>query len=94
MREEKSPALGITGSFVGPARMEPELVEDRSEDADAEDVEPVGQVLVRPSQTPDLKMGSQWKEEDHWTTILKVTSSSPSKKDWPTSLRAMNEIHF
>ena len=58
MREEKSPALCVTGSFVGPARMEPELVEDRSEDADAEDVEPVGQVLVRPSQTPDLKMGS------------------------------------
>ena len=59
VREEKSPALGITGSFVGPARMEPKLVEDRSEDPNAEDVEPVGQVLVRPSQTPDLKMGSQ-----------------------------------
>ena len=55
MREEKSSALGVVRGFVGPSRMESELVEDRPEDADAEDVELVGEVVVCPRQTPDLE---------------------------------------
>ena len=54
MREKEGTTLSIALVLIWATRVETEVIEDRLEDADAENVELVSKLVVRPRQTPDL----------------------------------------